>query len=584
MYDAGIMPSSRPAWFIRVGCLATACTLLVCQEPPVLRVTTRLVEVNVIVTGKDGRPVEGLTKDDFTITEDGKPQPIAGFSAERLRVLPPPADPLPPGFYTNRYELKGGAPSGVTVILFDLMNTKFRDRANARQELLKFLRGQLRPDYRIALYALDTELLLLYDFTSDAARLIEAMERYRPRTLAGPDTVERAAPDTGIGALDQYLMRADQIMSDMDAASRVRRTAAALEAIAGRVTALPGRKNLVWVTGGIPFSLGLGLRPMQDPARRTKRAQIPSGMDRRKNPLDAGDDDMFIEYPGAQKRIFDAENERVARAMDSADMAVYPVDAQGLVGNPAVDARNRKSLEFEQRRKTTATSLPEEFYSNRETMQSIAGRTGGIAFLDENETGRAIAAAVEDSRVNYVLTYHPSQSHWDGRFQRIKVRVNRPGVSVRHRGGYLALPEEARVESNRQTALLEDAHSPLESTAIRLVVATRPDTPSAGRLDLRVIIEAKDVAFSRKDRSWAGKIDLAYVQQPTPDGKGTTLLKDNVELKLTPENYARIIEEGLIIPKQLSMDSFAYRLKVVVRDANSGAVGSVEIPRGIPGR
>jgi VWFA-related protein len=574
------MPSPSAHWFARVVCLATACALLLCQEPPTLRVTTRLVEVNVIVTDKQGQPVTGLAKNDFTITENGKPQTIASFSAETLRVLPPPAEPLPPGVYTNRYELKGGAPSSVTVILFDLMNTKFRDRTNARQELVKFLRAQLKPDYRIALYALDTELLLLYDFTNDATRLVQALDRYQPRTLAGPDTVERAAPNTGIGALDQYLMRADQIMSDMDAVSRVRKTAAALEAVAHRVAALPGRKNLVWVTGGIPFSLGLGPRPMQDPVKRTKRAQIPSGMDRSKNPIDAGNDDIFIEYPAASKRIFDAENERVARAMDAADLAVYPVDAQGLLGNPAVDARNRKSLEFEQRRKTTATVLPEEFYSNRETMKSIAERTGGTAFLDDNDTGRAIRMAVEDSRVNYVLSYHPSHGRWDGHFQRIKVSVNRPGISVRHRGGYLALPDEAVGTNDRQASLMQTARSPLDATGVRLVVATRPDTPAPGRLALRILIEASDLALTEKGGHWVGKIDLAYVQQPAPDGKGATLVKDEVNINLSPQDYAKVIEEGLIIPKEASMASSAYRLKVIVRDAHSGAAGSVEILRG----
>jgi VWFA-related protein len=574
------MLSPNAHWLARAACLAAAAALLLCQEPPTLRVTTRLVEVNVIVTGKQGQPVTGLTKDDFTVTENGKPRRIASFWAETLRVLPPPAEPLPPGVYTNRYELKGGAPSGVTVILFDLMNTKFRDRANARQELVKFLGAQLRPDYRVALYALDTELLLLYDFTSDAARLVQALGRYQPRTLAGPDTVERAAPNTGMPALDQFAMRADQIMSDMDAVSRVRKTAAALEAIAQRVAALPGRKNLVWVTGGIPFSLGLGPRPMQDPTKRTKRAQIPSGMDRNKNPVNAGDDDVYIEYPAASKRIFDAESERVARAMDAADLAVYPVDAQGLVGNPAVDAKNQRSLEFEQRRQTAGTSLPEEFYSNRETMKLLAERTGGTAFLDDNDTARAIGAAVEDSRVNYVISYHPSHGRWDGHFQRIKVSVNRPGVTVRHRGGYSALADEAAPASDRQASLMQAARSPLDATGVRLVVATRPGTPAPGRLDLRVIIEASDIALTGKGGRWAGKIDLAFVQQPTPDGKGATLIKDYVDINLTPEAYAKALEQGLIVPKELSMASSAYRLKVVVRDAHSGAVGSVEILRG----
>jgi hypothetical protein len=266
--------------------------------------------------------------------------------------------------------------------------------------------------------------------------------------------------------------------------------------------------------------------------------------------------------------------------MDAADLAVYPVDAQGLLGNPAVDAKNQRSLEFEQRRKTTGTSLPEEFYSNRETMILLAKRTGGTAFLDDNDTARAIGAAVEDSRVNYVIGYHPSHGRWDGHFQRIKVSVNRPGVTVRHRGGYLALADEAVQASDRQASLMQAARSPLDATGVRLVVATRADTPAPGRLDLRIIIEANDIALTRKGGRWAGRIDLAFVQQPTPDGKGATLIKDFVDINLTPEAYAKAVELGMIVPKELAMASSAHRLKIVVRDANSGALGSVEISRG----
>ncbi len=182
--------------------------------------------------------------------------------------------------------------------------------------------------------------------------------------------------------------------------------------------------------------------------------------------------------------------------------------------------------------------------------------------------------------MNYVIGYHPSHGRWDGHFQRIKVSVNRPGVNVRHRGGYLALADEAAQASDRQASLMQAARSPLDATGVRLVVATRPDTPAPGRLALRMLIEVNDIALTEKGGHWVGKVDLAYVQQPTPDGKGATLVKDELDIRLTPEAYAKALELGLIVQKDLSLASSAYRLKVVVRDVNSGATGSVEILRG----
>ncbi|MCE5307416.1 MAG: VWA domain-containing protein [Acidobacteriales bacterium] len=582
------MPSSGITWFARIGCIAAACTVLICQEPPVLRVTTRLVEVNVIVTDKQGRPVEGLTKDDFTVVENGKPQKIERFSVEKMHVISPPAEALPPDVYTNRYELKGGAPSSATVILLDLLNTRVRDKAFARQELLKFLRGQLRPGDRVALYALDLQLHLLHDFTTDATQLIQRLDRFGTNAPASPDTHDLTAPDVPDlrwKALAETTMQADQILSDMNAVARVQRTAGALEAIARRVSALPGRKSLVWVTGGVPLWLGIQQRMMQDPTQRRKIAEKPSGANPSANlpdsrKMSSESDEMFADYPAAAKRIFTEETERVGRAMDAADLAVYPVDAQGLLGAQGISASERKSMAFERREKLGGTGLPDEFYANRDTMKILAERTGGQAFLDSNDLSGAIRAAVEDAQLTYVLSYYPKQERWDGHFQKLQVKVNRQDVTVRHRGGYLALPDTAVAANDRQAGLMQAATSPLESTGIRLVVATRPDMPSPGRLSVRIMLDVRDIAFTNKDGRWACKIDLAFVQQPTADGKRTTLVKDDLDITLTPEAYAKVVEEGLIVPKELSMASSAYRLKVVVRDANSGAVGSVEMPRG----
>jgi VWFA-related protein len=183
------MPSSCSHWLARVIGLA-AVALLLCQEPPTPRVTARMVEVDVIVTGKQDRPVEGLTKDDFTVTEDGKPRKIESFSVKKTLVLSTPVEPLPLTVFTNRYELKGGASSSAALILLDLLNPRIRDKAFARQELLKYLGGQLQPGDRVALYVLDTQLRLLYDFTSDATRLIQTLDRFKAHAPESPDTHE----------------------------------------------------------------------------------------------------------------------------------------------------------------------------------------------------------------------------------------------------------------------------------------------------------------------------------------------------------------------------------------------------------
>src|SRR5262249_3691066 len=142
------------------------------KEPPILRVSTRLVQVNALVEDKSGNPVADLTREDFILTEKGQPQTISLFSMESSRP-PETAKPLPPNTFTNRSEYRAGTPPSVTAVLLDGLNTRFQDQAYAKTQIIKFLE-QLQPHDRVALYALGTRLRVLHDFTSDAAPLLRA--------------------------------------------------------------------------------------------------------------------------------------------------------------------------------------------------------------------------------------------------------------------------------------------------------------------------------------------------------------------------------------------------------------------------
>ena len=131
------------------------CVGLIAQEnQPVIRVTTRLVQVNVVVHDRKGEPVAGLTKDDFVLFDKGKEQNIGFFLMDSKRAQPNPIPKLPANIYSNRASRQADTPSSVTVILLDGVNTRFQDQAVAKAQLLKFLR-QIQPEDRVALYAWD---------------------------------------------------------------------------------------------------------------------------------------------------------------------------------------------------------------------------------------------------------------------------------------------------------------------------------------------------------------------------------------------------------------------------------------------
>jgi hypothetical protein len=212
-------------------------------------------------------------------------------------------------------------------------------------------------------------------------------------------------------------------------------------------------------------------------------------------------------------------------------------------------------------------------------MHVVAERTGGKLFLDTNDISGAIRTAIDDTKLTYMIGYRPSHGNWDGHFQRLSVKVKRPGVTVRHRTGYVALPDESTAAADRAEGLERALANPLEATGIRLMAAIKPDAPAPGRLAVRIMIEPADLSFREVDGRWTVKLDMAYVQQPTPAGAGMTMVKDEVNLHMRPEAYAKTREEGLVVQKVLPAAASAHKLRIVVRDAGSGAAGSVEIPR-----
>jgi VWFA-related protein len=157
---------------IVVATLAGIGVALSAQQPPAepFRTSTRLVPISVVVHDRNGQPVEGLTAADFTITEDGVSHPVALFSAESRRAARTAAETLPANVFTNQIE--GAAAGGVTILLFDRLNTADQDQQRAREHIIRFLR-QLDPNDRVGFYLLDgTSVRVLHDFSRDASSTI----------------------------------------------------------------------------------------------------------------------------------------------------------------------------------------------------------------------------------------------------------------------------------------------------------------------------------------------------------------------------------------------------------------------------
>ena len=232
--------------------------------------------------------------------ENGKEQPIQVFSIETDRVAPGSLPPLRPNEFSNRFDGRAGG-GGVTVILFDRLNTAFEDQSRARDQILRFL-ARVQPTDRIALYVLESDVVrVLHDFTSDASRLVRVLNRYLGTTSTELAASDATVPDfarTGerprtTRRPQAWLQKTTQAVSNQYLRARADSTTAALEAVANHLAAIRGRKNLIWVSSGFPLVIH---DPLMGPQAQTRQVS------------------------------------RATRAINNANVAVYPVDARGLIG------------------------------------------------------------------------------------------------------------------------------------------------------------------------------------------------------------------------------------------------------------
>ncbi|MGA2132596.1 MAG: VWA domain-containing protein [Bryobacteraceae bacterium] len=509
----------------------------------VIRATTRLVQVNVIVT-KNGEPVRGLKKEDFQVFDNGKRQEIRQFSEDTRAVLPSAAEPLPPGTFTNQLETRSGTPGAVTAILLDGVNTGFATQTYARQQVLAFLR-QIQPEDRIALYTLDSHgLKVLHDYTTDSADLVAKLAKYQGDIL--PDV-------TGASDINTMLGSRGSGGGGMERAyflnNRILTTLKAIEFIANNLAPLPGRKNLIWVSSAFPLQIGFGTNGSGGRSGSGSSGNMYSAASNGRPSSSGGlSQTRSIPKPHDQQ-TWTADADNTIRALNNANLAIYPVDARGL-------------------------TLSKSFV-RQSTMIELASRTGGRAFYNSNDITDAIRSAVADSAVTYTLGFYPQNDKFNNSFHELKVKLaDFPHAELRYRRGYLDQSAPPQDEKQRRAQLADSVWSPMDANGMGLRAEVRQT--SAG-LDITLRVDPGSVLFDPQGDRWAAKVDLLFVQKDA-HGNQISGIDDTISMDLQRAHYDKIQREGLIYHKVVAPAAGASQLRVIARDASTGAVGSVSAP------
>jgi VWFA-related protein len=501
------------------------------QDPElVLRSTTRLVQVEVVVRDSSGKPVPGLTKDDFEVLEDKKPQPIQ-FFADYRREKPALAE-LPPGMVSNRPEVTGPS-RGVTVILVDSLNTGWAARARAYENLVKFLKGA-DPDDRVALYTLGHQFKVFHDFTGDAGALLKRIEAMGNPTLAaiGEETpLDQIIPE-GAELLKWAGAREDSVRL----IARATATFDTLTAIANHLGSTPGWKSLIWISGGFPMQTGMD---RSTSATRWRGNRTTTG----------------------EFRSFDAEFDRAIKALTNSNVAVYPIDPIGLQVSPEFDA---------------AVRVPGSGQPWQETgsmFRQVARRTGGKAYTDLNDILGSLKDVTEGAQSSYSLAYYAPNPRDDGKYRRITVRVKRRGLTASHREGYFALAADDIRQTDPAQALLAAARDPLDSSVIGIDAQLR--SAAAGPRVLARIHAAELIS-----PTGSGFVVEATtgVYQFDREGRQTGAFTDKISFHCTPTQAAQVSQFGISYDRAIAVHPEAVRVRLVVRSSRTGALGSITLP------
>lgn len=529
----------------------------VSQDVPAatVRVSTRLVLVDVVVTDKHGQPVLGLLPADFALTEKGKPQKITVFTAPGQSAAPAPPS-LPAGVYSNRpeYRSPGGPP---TVILLDAVNTPLENQTEARTQMLKFAVENFKPGNEVAVLALTNELRILQDFTTDPRVLQQAFQHYgaqKPGHTDDPAEAMRVdVTGAGVGVASARVTASMEAFQKEELGNvvdhRVEKTLIALRALSRILGGIPGRKNVIWLSAGFPFNL-LPEQQVSAPvesesdARQARMTQCETyGC---ADPVNGAENSM---NPGQQK-VYGNQIRDVAAQLAGAQIAIYPVDVRGL--------------------ETAADSTS---YSSQQTMKEIAAETGGSAFINRNDIHTSVELAMGDHAASYTIGYYPANKNWDGNYRTLSVKVDREGSELRYRHGYFAVDPTKEGDKRPTQQLSEALQDAAPDTQVPFDATVSTDK---GKTRVEFMLDA--AALSTEEVSKGKRVNADFqVMILGSNGKVSVNRTVKLDRVLDPATYQQILQQGLSVHVDVDTPAGNNQLHMAVRDNHTGYMGTLEV-------
>jgi VWFA-related protein len=558
-----------------------------------IRISTELIQLDVVVTDKNGKVVTGLTKDDFELSESGKKQTISFFefveSAIRGKgaggkgtIAKRPDAPSP-----EIEDLTTADVKRIFAFVIDDLTIRGEDLTYVREMLTRYVNDQMGAQDLVAIIRTVGGRGLLQQFTSNKQLLQRAIDSLsvstHPLSVSAttganqdpplgkvPDPLQDtdAALNSTQGAVGPQQSAAGEVIDEARQVTRAIMTLGTASFVIDSMKQLPGRKSLVLVSGGLPI-LGKEFT--------TYGVDIGQLVNRlADNATRAGVAVHTLDIRGL------SANAGVASFVDTPGKSAIPTDLGSLSGS------------------LTGASPgagfgrgPNEALLGRDVMQDqlglrvLASATGGLSFMNKNNFTEGLGKIVDSSEGYYLLAYTPQDEKFDGKYRRLEVKVKRSGLKVLTRSGYFArVDKDVETPKTRDQELLAAVRSPLARrdinvSALMTYRAVQPPKDAKansgpyGAIDIHMLIDPKTLKLEEVAGKQNANFDVAvFVFDEFGEMRGG--FSKTIDASLTPEEFARINKGGLSYAADTQLPPGVYQLRMAVRDNKTGSTGTMQ--------
>jgi VWFA-related protein len=564
------------------------------------QIEVNYVDVDVVVTDEQDRFVTGLTRDDFEVFEDGRPQKVDTFSMVEIPVEKP-ADlvvegrPVVVDTKTNRKPFDGR----VYVIVLDDINVSAMRSLPVKDAARRFVREHMGANDLAAVVYTSGRKDASQEFTTNRALVTSAIDKFlgqrmRSLSLDRLDTYyqriaygynQGSTPDPNTGQINTQDSAGHGRVSDPTELERGFRAVSVLDTLKNTAEFLGSvrgrRKAVLFFSEGLDYPIRdvfgahdatVVIRATQDAISMAARANVnfytidPRGL--------AGMTTDFMESAGL-----------ASGAGSPGPVLLVPgtnAPASGITGASGVFS--------------VQDELLQEFRQSQDTLRELAEQTGGLAAVNTNNVTPAFERIVDANSRYYVLGYYPPTHQRDGRFHKIEVRVKRPGVRVEARRGYASprgrtaderkrdeasrLAREARRPDGRRTStpLTGAMTSPMQQSGLTFSVhaAAFKHTAAEASIALAIEIDGSRIPYGAPNEKGlvANKIELSYFGL-NEQGKALQAAWSELDLTLRPETRDRVMAHGVRANPRLSLAPGRYQIRIGARESVGGQTGSV---------